>query len=68
MTLEVKIRLMKAELLFGIKMLKQLCKCGIEIQRVGKHARAIREDVDYGRVQALPQKHYATCRLEYDDI
>ena len=62
-----KIKPMKTEVLLGIKILKELCRCGIEIQRAGKHGREIQQDAGYGRVQALPLRK-TTQSLACDDI
>lgn len=37
MSLKIKTGHLKTELLFGIKILKKLCGCGIEVQTIGKH-------------------------------
>ena len=48
--LKKKIRPMKTEVVLGLKSLEKLCRCSVEIQRVGKHGRDVTQDTGYSRL------------------
>lgn len=59
---------MKTEVRLGIKNRKELCRRGVEIQRVGKHERYQTVCTLWHRPGFISGEHYTACGLGCDDI